>query len=326
MNGEPLAKLSVYFGERARVGDRLLAADLLGRYERAGVLASVLLRGVSGFGRKHHLRTDATLTLSEDLPALAVGVGPAVAVDALRDEIAGVLSAGLVLTEPIRLAADGDGDDVVRLTGYVGRKDRVDGQPAFVAACDLLHRRGIAGATALLGVDGSVGDGRRRARFFGRNAEVPVLLSAVTAQLDSVRPELSALVPGALFTVEPTRLCRRDGVALADPVPAAGEWHRLTVYSSETAQFAGAPMHRELLRRLRAAGAVGATTLRGVWGFHGALPPHGDRLLQLGRRVPTVTTVIDTAQRLPALYAIVADVTAERGLVTCEPVPAPVPL
>lgn len=334
MSAEPLAKLSVYFGERMRAGDQLLATALLDRCERAGVTASVLLRGVGGFGHKHHLRTDATLTLSEDLPALAIGLGPAPAIAALRDEVAGLMPAGLVITEPIRLLGEGgsggsegeEGDGAVRLSCYLGRKSRVGGRPAFVAVCDLLHRRGMAGATALLGVDGGVGAHRQRARFFGRNAEVPVLVSAVTAGLDAVRAELADLVPGALCTVEPTRVCRRDGVARAEPDLASGAWHRLTVYSSETAQFAGAPMHRELLRRLRAAGAVGATSLRGVWGFHGAHAPHGDRLLQLGRRVPTVTTVIDTADRLPTLFEVVSEVTADRGLVTSDPVPPPVRL
>ena len=34
----------------------------------------MLLRGADGFGRKHHLRTDRLLTLSEDLPLVAVAV------------------------------------------------------------------------------------------------------------------------------------------------------------------------------------------------------------------------------------------------------------
>ena len=35
---------------------------------------SLVLRGVAGFGVKHHLRTDRLLTLSEDLPLVAVAV------------------------------------------------------------------------------------------------------------------------------------------------------------------------------------------------------------------------------------------------------------
>ena len=32
------------------------------------------MRGVEGFGAKHHLRTDRLLTLSEDLPLVSVAV------------------------------------------------------------------------------------------------------------------------------------------------------------------------------------------------------------------------------------------------------------
>jgi PII-like signaling protein len=38
----------------------------------------------------------------------------------------------------------------------------------------------------------------------------------------------------------------------------------------------------------------GATVLRGIWGFHGDHPPHGDKLFQLSRQVPVVTIIIDT--------------------------------
>ena len=57
-----------------------------------------------------------------------------------------------------------------KLTIYLGRQERVYRVPAFVAVCDLLHRRGIAGATALLGVDGTAHGQRERAAFFSRNA------------------------------------------------------------------------------------------------------------------------------------------------------------
>ena len=75
---------------------------------------------------------------------------------------------------------------------------------------------------------------------------------------------------------------------------------------------------RAMIRRLRSAGLSGATTLRGIWGFHGDHAPHGDRLLQLGRHVPTVTIVIDTPGRIAGAYGIIDELTSERGLVTCE--------
>jgi PII-like signaling protein len=81
-------------------------------------------------------------------------------------------------------------------------------------------------------------------------------------------------------------------------------------------------VHRTIVRRLRGAGIAGATTQRGMWGFHGDHAPHGDRLLQLGRHVPAVTVVIDSAERIAAAFAVIDELTAEHGLVTSELVPA----
>jgi PII-like signaling protein len=81
-------------------------------------------------------------------------------------------------------------------------------------------------------------------------------------------------------------------------------------------------VHRALVRRLRASGARGATALRGMWGFQGQAAPHGDRLLQLGRRVPVVTIIIDIPDRIATSFDIVEELTTEHDLVTSELVPA----
>src|SRR5206468_10310541 len=99
-------------------------------------------------------------------------------------------------------------------------------------------------------------------------------------------------------------------------------WQKLMVYASEQAKHHGMPLHLALVQRLRESGVSGATCLRGIWGFHGDHAPHGDKLLQLRRRVPVLTIVIDSPERIERAFAIVDDITAERGLVTAELVPA----
>ena len=89
---------------------------------------------------------------------------------------------GLVTVEGARLLDDTavpGPDEETKLTVYLGRQERAYRVPAFVAVCDLLHRRGLAAACALLGVDGTAHGERRRARFFARNADVPVMVIAV---------------------------------------------------------------------------------------------------------------------------------------------------
>ena len=90
------------------------------------------------------------------------------------------------------------------------------------------------------------------------------------------------------------------------------------MYAGEQARHRGHPLYVELVRRLREEGLAGATALRGIWGFSGDHAPHGDRLLQLGRHVPTVTIVIDTPERIARAYSVIDELTSERGLVTCE--------
>jgi PII-like signaling protein len=189
----------------------------------------------------------------------------------------------------------------------------------------------VAGATALLGVDGTVHGRRERARFFSRNAEVPMMVIAVGdgARIGRVLPELGGLLRDPLVTLERVRVCKRDGELLARPraLPGVDEhglalWQKIMVFTSEAALHGGQPLHRALVRALRSAGVSGATTMRGVWGFHGDHPPHGDRLLQLGRHVPTVTVVIDTPERIAAAFPVIDELTSERGLVTSETIPA----
>ena len=340
MNADCL-KLTSYFGERHRAGGVFVADALLDLYGRSEMAASILLRGTEGFGLRQQLRTDRSLTLSEDLPLVAVAVDTRPRIEAVVAQTLQLNSPGLVTLERAILLDGTDGAgaagigpgpaDSAKLTVYLGRQERVYRVPAFVAVCDLLHRRGIAGATALLGVDGTSRGTRQRARFFGRNADVPMMVIAVGSaeRIRRVVPELGGLLPGPLLTLERVAVCKRDGQLLAAPeaLPGTDEhgralWQKLMIYTSEATQHQGQPIHRAITRRLRAAGVSGVTTLRGVWGFHGDHRPHGDRVLSAARRVPAVTIVIDSPARMAAAFAIVDELTAERGLVTAETIPA----
>jgi PII-like signaling protein len=332
-------KLTTYFGERDRTDKDFVADALLDLYGRHGTEVSVLLRGAAGFGVKHHLRTDRLLTLSEDLPLVSVAVDTRERINAVLDEVTQLKRRGLVTLERARLLT-GDVQplsfpetlhEATKLTVYVGRQERVYGMPAYLAVCDLLYRREIAGATVLLGVDGTAHGERRRARFFGRNADVPLMLIAVGsgAKIARVLPELSGLLHRPVLTLERVRVCKRDGERIAEPsrLPDADAeglqiWQKLMIFSSEQAKVHGVPQHMALLQRLRESRARGATTLRGAWGFHGDHAPHGDRLLQLRRHVPVVTVVIDRADAVARSFEIVDELTRERGLVTSEMVPA----
>jgi PII-like signaling protein len=321
-------KLSVYYGERDRVGRRFLADELAAVFARHELRVSLVMRGTTGFGAAHRLRTDRLLTLSEDLPLVSVAVDDAERIEAALEDVDALGSGGLVTLERARFADDGAAPEgETKLTVYLGRRERAGGRPAHAAVVDVLHAHGVAGATVLLGVDGTLHGARRRARLAGGNAAVPLMVLSVGdgARIAAALEELDGLLRHPIVTLERVRVCRRDGAALASPLELPegdGLWQKLSVFCSEQSQHAGAPLYSELVLRLRAAGAAGATALRGVWGYHGDHEPHGDRLLQLRRRVPVLLVTVDTPANARRWFEIVAEATAETGLVTSEIVPA----
>ena len=329
MNADCL-KLTTYYGERDRANGGFLADAFSEIYARHELQTSVVMRGMEGFGAKHQLRTDRLLTLSEDLPLVSVAVDTRARIEAALAEVVALRFDGLVTLERARLLTGAIGrvelDTATKLTVYVGRGQRIGSKPAHEAVVELLHRRSIAGATTLLGVDGTAHGVRQRAGFLGRNADVPLMVIAVGdgRRIAEVLPELGALLPRPLITLERVQVCKRDGETLAEPSRIAGTdqtglgiWQKLMVYAGEQSR-----VHHRLVRALRAAGAAGATSLRGVWGYHGDHRPHGDSFWQLRRRVPVLTVIVDTPERARRWYAIVDELTDETGLVTSEIVPA----
>ncbi len=311
--------LTTYFAERQRSGDRFLADAVLDLIERRRVGSSVMLRGIASFGPTQVIRSDRSLSLSEDPPVTITAVDTADRITALADEVATLIGRGVITLQRGFAAPAGlGGDGAVRLSLQLTRRHRIAGVPGYVVVCEMMHRHGFAGADAYLGVDGTVGDERRRARFFSRNAEVPLSIVGVGtgAQAAAVIDELAALLPDASWTAEPVVVCKAGGRTVTDPV-VDGSFHALTVHTSESSRHDGRPIHRALIRRLKESDhASGATALRGIWGFRAPERPHGDRLGQLVRHVPVTTVIVDTAANIAATYPIVDELTAEEGLVT----------
>jgi PII-like signaling protein len=313
-----LLALTTYFGERDTADGRLLGDALMAVYARRRLRTSVLLRGTSGFGVKHHLRTDRLLTLSEDLALVAFAVDRPDAILAAAEETAARAGDGLITLErasgnPVATAAG----EEVKVTVFLGRGGRT-----HVRLVDRLRRHGVAGASVLAGVDGTLDGRRRRARLLGTSRGAPVVVVAVGAA-ERIAAALGGLAPPAR-TFERVRVCKRDGARLAAPHDdlAPAEWRKLTVICGSQSRHGDRPLPDALIRGLREAGAAGATALRGIWGFHGDHTPHGDTLRQVRRRVPVVVTTVDEHARSRRAYEVIDQLTGADGLVLSERVPA----
>ena len=301
-------KLTTYFSDRHRIGGRSGSDALSNGGE---TVARILLRGTDGSGLMHQVLTGQPLIHNHD-------VQPAGA-DLVTLERGRLLSGTI---DPVGLR--NDAGKAIRLTIFCHRDDLVYQVPAFEVICELLHRRGIAGATALAGVTGILHGGSRPAQLLGRGAATPMMVVAVSSEdrLGLILPELGGLLRRPLFTLEPVHICKRDGQFLAPPPPVPGvddsgsqQWQQLTIYASASVRHDGEPVHQALVRRLQAAGATSATTVRGVWGFRGDRVPHGGN-----HHAPAITTVTAAPERVPAAFAIVDQLTAEHGLVTSNAV------
>ncbi|MCD6726030.1 MAG: DUF190 domain-containing protein [Solirubrobacteraceae bacterium] len=334
-------QLTVYAGERDRAAGRFAADAIADVFAARRLQTSIVLRGALGFGLGSVLRTDRLLTASEDLPVVSVAVDEPPRIEAALDDLRRLDLDGLVTLERARLldpcdlaparARSLEPGEATKLTVYVGRARRIAGRPAYEALVQALHDAGVAGASVLVGVDGTLLGRRRRARFFAANVDVPAMVVAVGERpaISAALPMIGALVENPMATLERVRVCKRDGRLLAQPhdLPdrdAAGlaVWQKLMVYASEQARHDGRPLHEQLVRRLRERSAPGATCLRGVWGYHGAHRPHGDGFWQLRRRVPTLTIVVDEPDRAQRWFEVIDELTDETGLVTSEMVPA----
>ena len=323
--GTEILTLTAYFAERERHGGRFLAEELLDRYDQRSIATSVMLRGIASFGPAHVVRSDRSLSLSEDPPVTLTAVDSAGRIVPLAEEVAGLLGRGVLTLERGRTLPDPTSVEDVRLSVYLGRRQRIAGAAGYLRVCEVFHRLGFLSAEVFLGVDGTASGQRRRARFFSRNADVPLIVVGVgtAEQADVALTELRPKLADPLITVERNTVCKNAGRSIAEPATVSGEFLKVTVRTDEDSRHDGTPVHRALVSRLMETDhANGATVLRSIWGYHGAQAPHGDQLLQLARHVPVSTVIVDTAESIAASYPVIDELTVTHGLVTCEIVPA----
>ena len=331
-------KLTIYFGERDRTANGFLADAICDLFERHAFKTSVVIRGVEGFGLKHTLQTDRLLTLSEDLPLVAIAIDTRERIQRALPEVVEVTSHGLVTLERARLVENAldvvlpdDPDQATKLTLYGGRPEMAGRRPSYVAAVDCLRRHGAAGASVVLGVDGTLQGTRRRARFFSRNVQVSLMILAVAPG-----PVIAAGPPGGPRSLRPPgdhtraratlqgRRCtpgRFLGTCPSEDESGLPMRQKLMVHTEVQARFNGRPLYVELVRRLRETGAAGATVLRGIWGFYGDRGPFGDRFT-LRRQAPVHVVIVDTPEKIQESWRVVDAATTETGFVTSELVPA----
>jgi PII-like signaling protein len=329
----------VYFGDAVTAGPALSSDALLTAFADHGLTAATLLRGIEGFGLNRRIHAERFPDVSTDLPLLAFAVDARARVRAVLDDVDRAVPRGLVTLEDARLATGQDVADAefpdgpgqaAKLTIYCASRERTGRRPAYREAVALLRRCGASGATVLPGVDGLLRGRRRRARLFSANASTPMTIVSV-GRLDPLRrslPHLAELLVEPIVTLERITQVKHDG-ELLEPLPTVARarrdepdvWQAIHVYTRRSAQVDGRALHSELTRCLREAGASGATTILGDWGFSSDERPYGDRLGRVTSHRPTYTVSVDRPQKVAEVWPLIDELTAEHGIVTSRFVP-----
>ena len=332
-------RLSVYFGESVTSGGILSSDALMDCFERHEPPAATLLRGVEGFGANRRIHAARFPDLSTDLPLLAVAVDEHDRIRGMIDAVDEAVPRGLLTLEHALLATgndvasaetpDGPGR-AAKLSVYCRADERIDGRPASRQVVEILRRHGATGAVALHGADGVLRGERARLRVLSvRDRPIVTIVSVGPRELLArCLPRLAEALHDPVVTLEAIAQVKHDGRLLEPPPSVATRerdepdlWQTIRVYTRRSAQVDGRALYSELTRRLREAGAAGATTVLGDWGFSSDEPAHGDRLGRIGSHRPSYTVYVDRPERVAEIWPVIDEVTAEHGVVTSLLVP-----
>jgi len=88
---------------------------------------------------------------------------------------------------------------------YIGESDQWRGKPLYQAIVELLRERGLAGATAIRGIEGFGANAHlHTTRILRLSEDLPVLIEVVDQEdrLRAILPELDGMVEDGLITLE----------------------------------------------------------------------------------------------------------------------------
>jgi uncharacterized protein len=99
----PATRVTVFIKESDQWHRRPLYTEIVHRAHKAGLAGASVFRGIEGYGRSSHIHTSRILSLSEDLPCAVVIVDADDLVRAFLPELDELVSAGLVICEPVEV-------------------------------------------------------------------------------------------------------------------------------------------------------------------------------------------------------------------------------
>jgi hypothetical protein len=94
-------RITIFIGESDRYHHKPLYTEIVHRAHQRGLAGASVFRGIEGFGAASRIHTSRLLSLSEDLPLAIIIVDTAERTDAFLDEVADLVSGGLIIVDDV---------------------------------------------------------------------------------------------------------------------------------------------------------------------------------------------------------------------------------
>ena len=95
----------IYIGESDTWHGKPLYEAIVHLLRERGLAGATVIRGMEGFGAKHHLHTSRILSLTTDLPILIEVVDEETRLRAILPEVDAMVGDGLITVEPVEVIA-----------------------------------------------------------------------------------------------------------------------------------------------------------------------------------------------------------------------------
>ncbi len=95
--------LRIYVSETAKINERPAYKVLVEYFREKGFPGCTVYRGLMGFGHEREVRSFDVFRLSLDLPVVVDVVDTEEHVIGVRDEVAAMITHGLVITQPLSM-------------------------------------------------------------------------------------------------------------------------------------------------------------------------------------------------------------------------------
>lgn len=216
-----------------------------------------------------------------------------------------------------------------KVSVYVSEDQQYHGQSVYSAILDYLFYRGVSGATVIRGTAGFGADHHlHTTRILRLTEDLPMKIEFIESsnKIEELMPKLAEMAGSGLIEIQDTAIVK-PATESKRPAPELTDQHfrlegkakMMRIYIGESDRWRDKPLHEALIEALRANDIAGVTVYRGIMGYGANRRMHRDTRLHLSHDCPIMLSVVDSEEKLHAVYPVLDDM-IDQGLVVLSDV------